>query len=364
MIREHRALSKSSRSTRHFFDPNSAAVVGSGIFGLPFSLEESQVVLIPVPVEMTTSYGGGAAQGPSAILEASKQVDLYDVSAGRVYEAGIFMMKESRKIRKLNREGKKRAAEIIKWGGVLGRSPRLKRSLERVNAIGEQINKMVYQSACQLLSKNKIVGVVGGDHSAPFGLIQACAEKCPGLGILHFDAHCDLRRAFEGFQWSHASIMQNVVAKISGVSKLIQVGIRDFCEQELEIIRRSRGRVVVYFDEDLQKQKFEGRPWGKMVARILRDLPPNVYISFDIDGLNPSLCPHTGTPVPGGLSFEEAVYMIAAVARSGRCIVGFDLNEVAPGPRGDEWDANVGARLLYKLIGHTLLSQKNRAGRK
>lgn len=357
-------MPKSSRFEHHVFNPNSAAVAGRGIFGLPYSLEESKVVLIPVPVEMTTSYGGGTAQGPSAILEASKQVDLYDVSAGRVYEAGIFMMKEPQEIRRLNREGKNLAAGIINRGGEIGTSPRLKRALERVNAIGERINNHVHETGRELLARDKIVGVVGGDHSAPFGLIQACAERYRRLGILHFDAHCDLRIAFEGFQWSHASIMQNVVAKIPGVSKLVQVGIRDFCEQEMEIIRRSRGRVVVYFDEDLQKQKFEGRPWGKIVARILRDLPHNVYISFDIDGLNPSLCPHTGTPVPGGLSFEEAVYMIAAVARSGRRIVGFDLNEVAPGPRGDEWDANVGARLLYKLIGHTLLSQKKRVGRK
>lgn len=346
------------------FDPNSAAVEGSGIYGLPYTLEQSRMVLVPVPVEITTSYGGGTAKGPAAILKASKQVDLYDASAGRVYEAGIFMLPESREIRRLNREGRSLALNVIDRGGDLSSSPGLRQTLQRVNAIGERINDWVYLQSQTLLAQKKLVGAVGGDHSAPFGLIRACAEKFPGLGILHFDAHCDLRIAFEGFTWSHASIMYNVISQIPGVKRLVQVGIRDFCEQELEVIQNSRGRVITHFDEEVQRQKMEGKTWGRIMDGILRSLPQQVYISFDIDGLNPSLCPHTGTPVPGGISFEEAVYAIAAVTKSGRRIVGFDLNEVAPGPTGNEWDANVGARLLYKLIGHTLLSHSGRAGKR
>jgi agmatinase len=231
--------------------------------------------------------------------------------------------------------------------------------LSRVNAISSHVNELVYAAATRLISKAKLVGVVGGDHSAPFGLMRAYAERYPGLGVLHFDAHCDLRIAYEGFTWSHASIMYNVISRIPQVKRLVQIGIRDFCEQELEVVQRSRGRIVVHFDEALQRLKFEGRPWKTVVAKVLASLPKNVYISFDIDGLDPSLCPHTGTPVPGGLFFEEAVYVMAAVAKSGRRIVGFDLTEVSPGLEGDEWDANVGARLLYKMIGHTLLSQKD-----
>jgi agmatinase len=341
---------------RKKFDPNSAASPGSGIFGLPCTLEESKVVILPVPVEMTTSYGGGTARGPDAILQASRQVDLYDVSAGRVYEAGIFMMPESRQIQRFDREGRKLALPILRQGGSIDGAPEWKRVLARVNSLGERVNEAVYSTAHKLISRGKIVGVVGGDHSVPFGLMQAYAERFPGLGVLHFDAHCDLRVAYEGFTWSHASIMYNVVSRIPQIQRLVQVGIRDFCEQELEIVQKSRGRIVAYFDEDLQRQKFEGRRWKSIVIKLLSRLPEKVYISFDIDGLNPSLCPHTGTPVPGGLSFEEAVYTIAAVARSGRRIVGFDLTEVAPGRDDSEWDANVGARLLYKMIGHTLLS--------
>ena len=109
---------------------------------------------------------------------------------------------------------------------------------------------------------------------------------------------------------------------------------------------------------DLRRGLFDGESWGRLAGRIAADLPQEVYVSFDIDGLDPSLCPHTGTPVVGGLSFPEAVALLRTVAESGRRIVGFDLNEVAPDPTGrSEWDGNVGARLLYKEIGFALMSQ-------
>lgn len=346
--------------TSNNFDPNAAASEGSGIYGLPCTRESSRVVLIPVPVEITTSYGGGTANGPQAILKASRQVDLYDSTAGRVYEAGIYMLPESPLLARLNRKGRRFAQPIIEKGGGADGLRELQSKLQKVNEIGGFVNDFVYSTAAELLAENKIVGVVGGDHSVPFGLMRVCAERFPKFGILHFDAHHDLRIAYEGFEWSHASIMANVIRKIPQVERLVQVGIRDFCEQEMELVRKSKGRIVTFLDEDLQRQKFQGKTWGALTSRIVSLLPKNVYVSFDIDGLNPALCPHTGTPVPGGLSFEEAVYVIAAVAKSGRRIVGFDLNEVAPGPEGSDWDANVGARLLYKLIGYTLLSHKKK----
>ena len=131
--------------------------------------------------------------------------------------------------------------------------------------------------------------------------------------------------------------------------------MRDFSEDELEVIEGSRGRVVTHFDHDLAERRFEGEPWALAMKRIVAELPPCVYISFDIDGLDPALCPHTGTPVPGGLSFREAMSLVATVVHSGRRIVGLNLCEVAPG--ADEWDGNVGARVLYKMIGWMLVSQ-------
>ncbi|MEW6734642.1 MAG: agmatinase family protein [Acidobacteriota bacterium] len=342
------------------FDPNAAALSNSGIYGLPHTLAESLVVIIPVPFEATTSYGGGAAAGPAAILAASRQVDLYDYGTGRPYEAGIYLLAESPQIQDYNRKAKRLAKPIIARGGDLTGAASLQRNLKKVNEYGAAVNELVYQQAKDLIAQGKIVGVIGGDHAAPYGTIAAHAEAFPGLGILHLDAHCDLREAFEGFTWSHASIMYNVMTRLDKVARLVQVGIRDFSEQELQMVHAYGGRIVTHFDEALGERKFAGEPWAHLVEEIIKDLPTQVYLSFDIDGLDPTLCPSTGTPVPGGLSFPEVVALLAALVRSGRHIVGFDLNEVAPSPQGGEWDANVGARLLYKMIGYTLLSRKNR----
>jgi agmatinase len=209
----------------------------------------------------------------------------------------------------------------------------------------------------ELLNDNRIVGVVGGDHSVPFGSIAAHAQHYPGMGILHLDAHADLRCAYEGFEWSHASIMYNVFNRIPEVSAIVQVGIRDYCEEERALISGSRNRIRTYFDKDMRDRLSGGEAFESFAAMIIKDLPKDVYLSFDIDGLDPSLCPHTGTPVPGGLDFHQLCILLKTLVHSGRRIVGFDLVEVAPGSKGDEWDGNVGARVLYKMIGATVRSR-------
>jgi agmatinase len=151
--------------------------------------------------------------------------------------------------------------------------------------------------------------------------------------------------------------MFNVISRIPEVERLVQVGIRDFSEAEATLSDGSGGRIVTHYDADLVARAFDGETWGKATARIVLDLPKQVYVSFDIDGLDPTLCPHTGTPVPGGLSFNQAIALLAAVVKSGRTIVGVDVNEVVPGLDGNQWDGNVGARVLYKLIGWMLVSQ-------
>ncbi len=335
------------------FDPNAASRPDSGAFGLSFTPEEARVVLVPVPFEATTSYGGGTSDGPSAILEASKQVDLFDLDTGRPYEAGITMLPEPAAVRAWSDEGKRLAAPIIAAAGV-NPDPA---ALAQVNALSAKMNDWVYATTKHWLDQGKIVGVVGGDHSTPFGAIKAYAERYPHLGILHLDAHADLRDAYEGFTWSHASIMFNVLEHLPTVKRLVQVGIRDFGEAEHQLIRDSNGRVHTFFDSRLSRARLDGVPWREEVDAIVAELPQHVYLSWDIDGMDPTLCPHTGTPVPGGLSFAQAVSLLEGLVRAGKKIVGFDLNEVAPGPEGDEWDGNVGARLLYKLIGWTLVSQ-------
>ena len=338
------------------FDPN-AAGTGSGIYGLPYTVDEARVVLVPVPFEATTSYGGGTAGGPDAIATASHQVDLFDHETGTPYTAGIAMLPVDARVRAWNDEAR---SDVRRWRDVhaLGvNATQLGPELQRVDACCEAVNGWLHDAVKQQLDAGKIVGTVGGDHGAVFGAIAAHAERWPGLGILHFDAHCDLRHAYEGFAWSHASIMDNVVRRLPGVARLVQVGIRDYCEEERDAIAASGGRIRAWFDADLARARFEGATWAQQTAHIVAELPAQVYVSFDVDGLDPRLCPHTGTPVPGGLDFLQASYLLGAVVRSGRRIVGFDLVEVAPDPGGDEWDANVGARLLYKLIGWTLRSQ-------
>jgi agmatinase len=354
----------------HPFDPDAAARPGSGIFGLPCSRDQARVILLPVPFDATTSYGGGAAAGPAAILQASAQVDLHDTQFGPVYERGIFMEDEPHSIRALSRRCRDLALPIIRRGGPADSPDRDEaHALATVNAAGEQVNQFVHDRVAAILREGKLPGLVGGDHSTPFGAILACAEHTAretereggGLGVLHIDAHMDLREAFEGFTWSHASIMHNVLARIPQVTRLVQVGLRDVGRAEVALARSMPGRVFPQFDLDWARDLEDGHRFTDLCRRAVEPLPALVYVSFDIDGLDPSLCPHTGTPVPGGLSFNQACLLLQALRDSGRRVVGFDLVEVAPAsrdapsppgePPAPEWDANVGARILYKLCG-------------
>jgi len=335
------------------FDPDAAAAEGSGIYGLPHGPAEARVVIVPVPFEATTSYGGGTSAGPRAIFEASKQVDLYDRETGHPYEAGIAMLDEDPCVVQWNAEAKRIAESVIAHGGVVDEETR--RAADEVNAYSERLNDWVYAQTSALLDNGKIAVTLGGDHSVPFGAIRAYAERYPGLGILHLDAHADLRDAYEGFTWSHASIFHCVMTRLGGVARLVQAGVRDLGRAESAMIESSRGRIVTFFDADVAARKDAGTPFAAIADEIVAQLPSDVYLSWDIDGLDPTLCPGTGTPVPGGLSWNEAIGLLRALVRAKKRIVGLDLCEVAPG--ATEWDANVGARLLYKMIGFTLLSE-------
>jgi len=333
------------------FSADAPARPDSGIYGLDASAADARLVLIPVPFDATASYGRATAAAPTAILHASHQVDLLDREVGKPYAAGLHLLPAAAEIVRANEE----ACGAVDTCRAATTSATHTAAQARVNALGAVVNAKVREQALAHLERGQLVGVVGGDHSTPYGLIEALRGRHPDLGILHLDAHADLREAYEGFTWSHASIMHNALTR-ADVRKLVQVGVRDFCEGELSLIEASAGRVVTFFDADLAADLAAGINFGQLAARIVAELPHEVYVSFDIDGLDPALCPHTGTPVPGGLSFREACTVLLALVRSGRRIVGFDLTEVAPGP-SDEWDANVGARLLYKLCGHALNSQ-------
>ena len=188
------------------------------------------------------------------------------------------------------------------------------------------------------------------------GLIRALCDQVSEFAILQIDAHADLRKAYEGFEFSHASIMYNALRN-KGVSQLVQVGVRDYCDEEAELIQED-SRITCYTYQGIKEGQYEGSTWIQQVNKIIDALPDAVYVSYDIDGLDPSLCPGTGTPVPGGFSFEEVDYLLKQLALSGRKIIGFDLCEVSPGDGSGEWDGNVGARVLYRLCNLTAASQK------
>jgi len=343
-----------SKKTALSFDPDAPASPGS-LFGLPYTVDNAKVVALPIPWDVTVSYRTGASKGPKAILNASCQVDLFDENIADAWKIGIAMDKFPAAFEKMNVTLRKKAELYIDaFTNGKDDTASMKKIKDEVNKRCDELRSWIKDRSLQFLKKNKIVALIGGDHSTPLGLMEAVSAQHKSFGILHIDAHCDLRNAYEGFTFSHASIMFNAL-KIKNMERLVQVGIRDFSQGEKKIIDNSKGRIRLFSDKSMKEKMYKGNTWQQITKSIVDQLPKNVYISFDIDGLDPKLCPNTGTPVPGGLEYHQAIYLIEQVVESGRKIVSFDINEVAPGK--DEWDANVGARLLYKISNLAALSQ-------
>lgn len=337
------------------YDPNGLGN-SENIFALPFDEATADLVLLPVPWEVTVSYAAGTANGPGHIKEASTQVDLFQKDIKDAWKMGIALLdpiKDMRNKSDIHRALAEQYINLLELGEE--ESEAGQEMLKKINKACAEMVKQVKESTTKQLDKGKLVGLIGGDHSTPLGFIQALAEKHESFGVLQLDAHMDLRKAYEDFEYSHASISYNFM-KLPQVEQLVQVGIRDFCEEEYKYAERNSDRVSIFYDEDIKNGIFDGESWNIISERIIRELPQKVYISFDIDALNPELCPNTGTPVPGGLKFSEAIYLLQRLVKSGKEIIGFDLNEVAPGETGD-WNGNVGARLLYKLCNLMGVSQ-------
>lgn len=319
------------------FDEDAPAEAGDGLYGLPHGPERAAIVVIPVPFEATASFHKGTAGAPAAIVPASHQVDLFDVEYGDPWVRGIAMQPID--------------------PGIADLEAAAERAIERddpagVDRIGDLLNQWVRGQAASLFDAGRIPAVLGGDHSVPYGAITEAAARHPGLGVLHIDAHADLRVAYQGYRWSHASIAHNLLEAPEDIGSIVQIGVRDLGRAEWQRIE-SEPRIRCLTDAAIGRRLATGTHFEDMVRSAISPLPERVWITWDIDGLDPSLCPHTGTPVPGGLDWRQAMAVLAILVRSGRTIVGFDLCEVAPDP----WDANVGARLLYKLAGATLRSQ-------
>jgi agmatinase len=332
------------------FDSNAASNPNNNVFGLPFTEDESRLVILPVPWEVTVSNTAGTARAADHIFKASMQVDLFDPETKDAWRQGLFMRPPDRKIL-LKSDYLRKEAELyidyISKGEILEKNAFMCKSLKDINEGSVFLNNWVYEQTLGLLQKNKLVALLGGDHSTSLGFFKAIAEKHSDFGVLQIDAHCDLRESYEYFTYSHASVMYNALTEIPQLTRLIQVGVRDYCQEEWEYICNSNYRVITYFDRDIKDRFYDGQTWKQITDEIVSHLPDKVLLSFDIDGLDPKLCPNTGTPVMGGFDFEQIYYLLKKVIQSGRQLIGFDLSEI--GIDEQEWDANVGSHILWKL---------------
>jgi agmatinase len=332
------------------YNPNEVSNPDYNVFGLPTNEEDARLVILPVPWEVTVTYGSGTARAPEAICKASLHVDLYDPDAPEAWKQGYYMRPYDRKIL-LKSDYLRKEAELFmdytSRGEDVYANQFMSKTLVEVNEGGVYLNKWVYEQTLALLKRGKLVGLLGGDHSTPLGFFKAIAEIHNEFGVLQIDAHCDLREAYAGFTYSHASIMYNALQEIQQLEKLVQVGVRDYSPAEWEYVESNKERVTTFFDKDIKCRQYEGESWKTIAEEIVAKLPEKVFISFDIDGLDRKLCPHTGTPVPGGFETEEVFYIFKKIMESGRKIVGFDLSEV--GISDTDWNSNVGARVLFKL---------------
>ena len=326
------------------------------LFGLYPSKKESDIWIIPAHWDVTTSYRSGTINGPSIIYNASNQLDLFHHNYKTVFDEGIFMLASSSKEIKNNTKLRKKAHSIIqKFEKNIELTELEQKDLLEINQASANLNAHIYKETEHAIKEEKLIGMIGGEHSCSLGVIQALADYIDSFGVLQFDAHMDLRSAYQGFIYSHASIMKHVM-EIKDITRLIQVGIRDYSDEELNVMKGSKGRIKTFFNHEIKKDLFQGKSWESICKKIINNCPDQIYISFDIDCLSPYLCPNTGTPVPGGLDFDQIDFLLAMLVKSGKRIIGFDLVEVNGENHGI--DAIIGARMLAMLAGYYHESNK------
>ena len=330
-----------------------SSIKNLGIFGLP-NTQTAETIILPVPWEVTVSYNEGTALGPLSVLKASPQLDLFHPHFPELIQRGISMLDIPEKYVKLNNTYRKKALSLIeKLNTGQTFSEEYTQCQKDINTQCGHVMDWVYETSSSILKEGKLLALLGGDHSTPLGYLKALADIFPSFGILHIDSHMDLRLTYEGFTYSHASIMRHAM-DIPEITRLVQVGIRDYCEEEYQMVQQSKGRIKLISNMEIQEQLFQGKSFDALCKKMIHALPDHVYVSFDIDALHAYYCPKTGTPVPGGLSFDQIMYLLSVLAKSKKQIIGVDLVEVGHA----EWDGNVGARALFHLCGYMMASEK------
>jgi agmatinase len=268
----------------------------------PLKPEAARFHVVPVPYEKTVSYGHGTAEGPGAIIEASSQLERFDGTSDP------------------GKEG------IYTWPAV------------DCSGKPEQVIDLIARNVEKILKLKKLPVVLGGEHTVTWGVIKGYLDAgIKDFGVVQIDAHADLRDAYEGDKYSHASVMRRVVE--AGVP-LVQLGNRAYCEEEVEARRKHK---VVAFDANKLVPK------SVSAIRLPAKFPSKVFFTLDVDGMDPSVLPATGTPVPGGLGWYQTLGLFESVARQRR-IIGFDIMEFAPIPNFHAFDF-AAAMLTYKLMG-------------
>lgn len=276
-----------------------------------FSSASAAIALQPIPYERTVSYGKGTRNGPQEILRASHYVEFYDDEFERelCFDCGIATVKPLTFNEKLPVE-----EELL----------------------------LIERRIAAILDTHDFCVVLGGEHTVSLPVIRAHAMRHPELSVLQFDAHADLRPSYEGSRFSHACVIARI-AEFIDPSSITQVGIRALCKEEIEFIKQAR--IHTYFAHDIRR----GHTRANWMDRALEHLNANVYITFDVDVLDPAFMPATGTPEPEGLSYSECIELVRKVVASGRRIVGFDVVELAPIKQLHHPNLTV-ARLVYKLL--------------
>lgn len=277
--------------------------------------KDSAITILSAPLEKTVSYGKGTKDGPKEILKASHYVEFYDEEADR---------------------------ELCFDKGICTLQPLALDKLTTPKAIDK-----IYKSVKNLLLDGKFVVTLGGEHSLSSAPIKAHHELYPDMTVLQFDAHSDLREEYEGSKYSHASVMARVA---EFTTNIVQVGIRAQCIEESKFIKEKN--IKTFYMRDIRSQKF-GKLWH---WRVLKALSQNVYITFDVDGLDPSIIAATGTPEPGGLFWDETMNLLKLIGAR-RNIVGFDVVELAPTETHGSSSFTT-AKLVYKMLNYAFQNRK------
>ncbi len=337
------------------YDPNGVGQKKNNIFGLPFATGTARLVFIPVPWDVTVSNCDGTSLGPQNIYENSFQIDLFAPAAPDAWRRGMAMEAINAAIIEKNIIARRHAKELIAFleqGGDISNNNQMQDHLKTANMACEWLMRGIGEKADKYIENRQLPFLVGGEHSISGGLITALSKTC-SFGILQIDAHADMRYKYQGFEYSHASVMHRAL-HTKGIEKIVQVGIRDLCPQEMQLITENPTRITTFFDHELHRRMFHGENWAGICNEIVSELPDNVYVTFDIDGLQPELCPGTGTPVPGGLSYNQALYLVEKLLNSGRRIIGADLVETGT----SAIDGTVACRILFQLASMMIKSNE------